>query len=119
MVTGSQKISKLINLFTQSSQLHYQASLDGDFRTANKQVSKINKIHKSLIKFGQDGRDALLALVEDKDPSVAAMAAAYSLKHNPETCIRVLKCLSSRPDLLGFQAKHALIRWNKGEWKIE
>jgi len=58
-----------------------------------------------------------VALTEDEP--AAGMAAAYSLKYDPDRSLTVLKRLAKDPGLLGFEASETIKRWKSGEWQLE
>lgn len=109
----------LIAKFTQAAKNHYEASLNGDWRTANKEAATIRKTVSKLGSLGVSGKEALLAQTDSQDFSVASMAAVYSLKYATEKSISVLARIAKEPGLLGFEAEQALQRWNEGEWHLE
>ncbi|NJM39409.1 MAG: hypothetical protein HC853_00885 [Anaerolineae bacterium] len=96
-----------------------EALLKGDWRTGNPLAKKYDAAFRKIIEYGEEGRNALLALTEHPNVSVAEMAAVYSLKYNPEQCLNVLRRLSSEPGLIGFGAQQAIQRWEEGSWQLE
>jgi carbamate kinase len=112
------KIENLIEKFCQAAN-HYMATLDGDWRTANREVATIRKTIKALRSFGDNGRDAILAQTDNPDLSVASMAAAYSLKNSSKKSISVLTRIAKEPGLIGFAAEQALLRWEEGNWHLD
>ncbi len=113
------KIDELINKFSLAARRHYEASLVGDWNTANQNAVVIRHIVKKLNSFGEEGRKALLDQTENQEPSVSAMAAVYSLKYDPEKSVNVLTEIAKEPGLIGFEAIQALQRWKEGEWKLD
>jgi hypothetical protein len=116
---SDRNLDSLIDQFITASTSHYSASLVGNWRIVNKEVSKIKKIVDHIRSFGADGQNALLVQLENQNPSVAAMAAIYSLKYNTEKSITALQKITTEPGLLGFEAEQALLRWKEGEWNLE
>jgi len=114
-----QKVEELIEKFTRAAKSHYEASLVGDWRTANKEAATIRSIVKKLGSLGENAREALLAQTDSQDLSVASMAALYSLKYATEKSVSVLTRIAKDPSLVGFEAVQALHRWNEGEWHLE
>lgn len=119
MAMNQEKIDDLIVKFTQAAKNHYEASLNGDWRTANKEAATIRKTVMKLRSLDACGKEALLAQADNQDPSVASMAAVYSLKYATKKSISVLARVAKEPGLLGFEAEQALQRWNEGEWHLE
>ena len=113
------KINVLIEDFNTAAKNHYEASLIGDWRTANKNAAIIRKTVKKLRSFGDEGREALLSLSDSEELSISAMAAVYSLKYAPEKSLSVLNRIAKETSLIGFEAGHAIQGWNEGTWRLE
>ncbi len=112
-------IKSLIDSFSNSAKTHYLATINGDWKTANKEISKLRHVFKEICKINEPARKKLLVLTENDDLAIASMAALYSLKYDPEKCISILKKIANEPGILGFQAIHAIQRWNEGKWNLE
>ncbi len=112
-------VEELIIKFTKAAKSHYEASLAGNWRTANKEAANIRKTIMLLRNLGENGKKALLAQTDNQDLPVAAMAASFSLKYATEKSISVLSRIAKEPGLVGFEAEQALHRWNEGEWHLE
>ncbi len=119
MDAKDKQIQKLLANFTEASINHYDASMAGDWRTANVQAKKINKSFLALANLGADARKALLDLVDMETLPVAAMAAVYSLKFSPERALATLQKIAKEPGLIGFEAEQAIKRWTEGSWQLE
>jgi len=113
------EINNLIEIFSSAAKNHYEASLIGDWRTANKKAAIIRKTVKKLRSLGDEAREALLAQSDSEELSISAMAAVYSLLYSPEKSISVLARIAKEPGLIGFEAEQALQRWREGTWKLE
>lgn len=113
------KIDELINKFTLAAKRHYEASLVGDWKTANQNAVVIRQIVRKLNGLGEEARKALLDQTKNQEPSVSAMAAVYSLEYAPEESVKVLTEIAKGPDLIGFEATQALQRWKEGEWNLD
>lgn len=111
------EIKELVEAFALESKKQYEASCDGKFRIANKTTDKINLLFAKIKTFGDNGRESLFKLTNDTDPSVALMAAAYSMKYKPKECIAIYKRIAKLPDLIGFMAQQGLK--NTDNWQIE
>ena len=115
----SEAIEKLIEAFTVASRAHYQATQEGDYKVANRQVDTINDAFLKLRELGPEAREALLHVAVNGSDAAAVMAAAYSLKYDPDRSLAVLKRLSKDSGILGFKASQAIKRWKSGEWHLE
>jgi len=112
-------LKKLIDVFVEASMKHHAAIMQGDWKTANLQAGRIHQTFLQLIAVGADGREALLKLTEHADWSVAAMAATYSIKFNPEKSLSTLRQISQAPGLIGLRAAQSIRNWENGTWELE
>jgi hypothetical protein len=119
MKTFKQTLQELLDTFVESVDGQQMAILQGDWRKGNSLAKRYDAAFRQIIKYGEEGRDALLALTDHPKLAVAEMAAVYSLKHDPERCLEVLRKISNEPGLIGFGAKQAIQRWEEGSWQLE
>jgi hypothetical protein len=112
------KIKVLVEDFITAAKNHYEASLIGDWRTANKNAAIIRKTVKKLRSLGDEGREALLSQSDNEELSISAMAAVYSLKYAPEKSLSVLNRSAKETSLIGFEAGYAIQGWNEGTWSL-
>jgi hypothetical protein len=113
------KIDSLIQSFVLYTENHHKATLAGDWREANKNARKRHKIFLNIIRIGDEAREALFALTKSEIDCIALMAATYSLKYKTEGAIEILKRLSKRNGLVGFEAQQSIKRWEEGNWRLE
>lgn len=104
------RIPQLIDAFIEVAKKHQTFSLS-DWKKANLEAKKIQKIFLDISALGQPGREALLDLVDSEERSVSLMVAVYSLKYNTEESLMALRNLTNEPGLIGFQAEQAIKRW--------
>jgi len=116
---NDERLKKPIGVFVEASVKHNAAIMQGDWKTANAQARRIHRSFLQLIGAGGDGREALLKLTDHPDWAVAAMAATYSLKFNPEKSLSVLKQISKDPGLIGLRAAQSIRNWESGTWELE
>lgn len=109
----------LIRLFREQALAHTTATMEGNYRVANKAADRVNQIFRQIIALGDEGRQALVALAEVSEDEVAILAAAYALKSDPKRSLAVLQRLTSNRGIIGFKAEHAIRRWKSGEWNLE
>lgn len=115
---NDQNISQLITEFIEAAKKHQTQSLV-NWKSANKEAKKLEKIFEKLKSLGRPGREALLELVNNEDCSVSLMAAVYSLKYDPSKSLEALRNMVKEDSIIGFQAEQAIKRWEEGTWKIE
>ena len=114
-----ENINSLIQSFILSTIAHHDATLNGDWRGANKSARKRHKIFLQIVEAGDTAREALLAQTKNDNIHIALIAAVYSLKYNPEQSLETLHWLADKPGLLGFEAEQAIKRWEEGSWRLE
>ena len=112
----NEKLSLLIRRFAIAAQAHQAALEDMDEDRANAHARIISGLYAAIIREGDVGREALLALIDSESQVVAGMAALFSLRYNPSRSLGVLRLLADQEGLLGFRASVALERWESGEW---
>ncbi len=113
---NDEKLSLLIRRFSIAAQAHQAAIEEMDEDRANAHARIIGGLYAAIIREGDIGREALLALLVSDNQVVAGMAAVYSLRYNPSRSLEVLRRLADRGGLLGFRASVAIERWENGEW---
>jgi len=113
---NDEKLSLLVRRFAVAAQAHQTALEDMDEDRANAHARVISGLHAAIIREGDDGREALLALLDSESQVVVGMAAVFSLRYNPTRSLEVLRMLADKGGLLGFRASVALERWESGEW---
>jgi hypothetical protein len=109
-----EKITVLVRRFSCTAQAHQAAMEDMDENRANAHARIISGLYEAIIREGDAGRDALLALLDSESQVVAGMAAVFSLAYNPQRSLEVLRALADKGGLLGFRASVALERWESG-----
>jgi hypothetical protein len=112
---NDEKLSLLIRRFAIAAQAHQAALEEMDENRANAHARVISGLYAVIIREGDVGREALLALLDSKSQVVAGMAAVYSLRYNPSRSLEVLRRLADKGGLLGFRASVAIERWENGE----
>ena len=110
---------ELVEEFAGAAEVHFEAIEALDEALANRQAARLAQLYKDIVLQGEEGREALLALIDSKNRAVAGMAAVYSLRYSPARCEALLKQLACQPGLLGFRAGAALQRWAEGDWPLE
>lgn len=107
---------KIKNDFVTQAANHYSATLEGDYK-------KANKIHKKLMKLyekanGIDEKNIFLEFLNNPNEGVRLWAATFSLKSNPETAVNCLNDLAGLPTIVSMDAKMVLGLWEKGELEL-
>jgi len=110
-------MERLLFRFEVAAKAHHEAMEAMDEEKADHQARLLVRLSSAILERGEPGRRGLLALTLRQDPAVAGMAAVYAMHLDPGGCLAVLRRISSLPGLLGFRAKVAVERWEKGEWE--
>jgi len=113
---NDEKLTLLIRRFAVAAQAHQAALEDMDEDRANAHARIISGLYAAIIREGDVGREALLALIDSESQVVAGMAAVFSLRYNPSRSLETLRILADKEGLLGFRASIAIERWESGEW---
>ena len=113
-VQQQEKVTKLIGWFVKAALRHAEAMEALEDELALAEVQDLNRYYHALRREG--GMERFLELLDHQDPAVAGMAAVYAMRQAPPRCRAVLVRISRLPGLIGFRAKAALERWERGEW---
>lgn len=112
----SAQLERLLNRLVWASRRHHAALESLDEETANRQADVIARIAAGILAGGEAGEEGLAALTRNPDPVVAGMAAVYLLPRKPEEALMALRRVAREAGLIGFRARCAIDRWEKGEW---
>ena len=115
---ADERVARLVRRFAVAARAHHAALETLDESGANTHARVIAGLFAAISATGEDGREALLLLVESPDPAVAGMAAVYSLRYRPEPCLTLLRGVATGKGLLAFRAAGALTLWEAGEWEL-
>lgn len=108
---------KYLNEFELECKKHFTATLEGDWRTCNKSMKKIQTIFDFLREHGSLNR--LMSLLDNELPEVRSMAALYCLPMNSEKCLKVLEEIYSNEDsILRLSTGQAIKNWKNGEYYL-
>jgi hypothetical protein len=115
---NSEDIEKLEQQYRGYAEAHGAATLNGDYKSANKNYGKLIAVLAALRKAGSDGHSALARLSGDTNEAVACWAATHSLPFDEGTALSVLERLSERTGPMGFNAKMVVQQWKNGQLVI-
>lgn len=110
---------KLVQIFRDAASRHFEASLNGDYKKANREAKTIRKTFHLLREMGEEGYQALMILLENEYGAVATAAAAYLLRYATDAATRVLQRHAQDKGLIGFESQQALERWREGDWHLD
>jgi hypothetical protein len=112
-------LRKLVGQFAEAVAAQTDAIWRGDHKTGNKFAKRYIAIFKRLREPGDEGRDALAALLDHDRPDVRVMAAAFLLRHRTETALAVLRQAAAGEGMIAFEASETLKRWQEGTWQLD
>lgn len=100
----------IIDQYISSCTIIELATDSGDYKKANKERPKLVSAYKWLEKNIQEAREILEELLQNSSPVVQTKAAAHCLCLNlcKEEALNVLKTVSTRSDIWGFNAEKVL-----------
>jgi len=113
------KLTKLVADFAEVAAQHYESLQEMNEEKANRLSGRIMQLYAEIRLMGNDGREALLARLESDCPGAAAIVSLYKQTYTTERSRKVLERLACEEDLMGFRARIALERWDKGELQID
>ena len=90
---ANQSFDEVLQLYITAAMLHGEATMKGDYKTANKQYKKLEKIYKRLEKDHVLAANLLEILFRHVDASVRMWASAHALDLNIRTddAVRILE----------------------------
>jgi len=96
-----------------------KAVLTSDVQKGTECAHRYMAAVRSLQRLGNEGRDALATLLNDRRSEVRVQAASYLLKYSGEQARLVLEREASGRGFTAFTALQVLKRWNEGTWNLD
>ena len=109
----------LVEKFADNVVKQTDATARGDARSGNKYAKRYIAAFEQLCSLGDQGRDALVVLLEHARADVRVMAAAFLLRHRTTEALAVLREASAGEGLIAFQAAQTIKRWEDGTWALD
>ena len=109
------QLSRLLVRFARAARSHHNALDSLDEGAANRQATILACLAAGILQEGDAGVAGLVTLTRDPDPVVAGMAAVYLPPSERELALAVLRRVADEPGLIGFRARGAIDRLEKGE----
>lgn len=110
-------VDEICKIYEKSGTLMYYATLSGDYKTNNKEGSRLINLYKLFEKDRAFGYQCIDKLLESHNVVVKTKAAAYclALEYKTEYAISVLQEISSDPQngIFGFNAEMTMKTWRK------
>lgn len=112
---------ELVEQFAYHEMAQRECLKRGDSIAGNRHARARSAVFEELVtRYGDEGRDALAALLRHSEPGVRAMAAAYLLRYKHREAMEVLReVAASGPSFSAFCAQQAMKRWEEGEWQLD
>jgi len=110
---------ELVKRFADAVALQTFAIWHGDARTGNRHARRRIAAFERLRERGDEGRDALMVLLQHERPDVRVKAAVYLLRHCTEKSLEVLRAAAAGESMVAFMAQQAIKRWEEGTWALD
>lgn len=108
---------EVLKQYEESGKIMYQATLDGDYKTNNKEWARLLKIYKYFEKNREFAMDCIKELLNSENVVIRTKAAAYclALNENVDAAVAVLSEISGKKEngIFGFNAEMTLEVWNE------
>ena len=115
-MTKIKDITTALSLFVEAATKHAEATIEGDYKTGNKNY---DKVLKSVSYLKEKGRiDELLQYLNHNVVGVRLAAATFLLPKYEKKGIEVLEEISKSSDFLSIIAETTLSEWKKGNLKL-
>ena len=110
-------VDEIIEVYEKSGKLMYDATLSGDYKTNNKEGTRLVKLFKMFEVDTDFGYKCIMRLFESHNVVVKTEAASYclALNYNVDYAVSVLQEIAENPDngIFGFNAEMTLKVWRK------
>ena len=112
-------IEEIAISYTDAAIAHYESTINGDYKKANKAHDKVVKCYKELKSIGEEGLNAIVELLNHPNHAVQGWSATHSLFIKPERAKLVIMDIIKNGDVHNsFNAKMVLSEWEKGKLKV-
>lgn len=118
-MTTSDQLQKLVVEFAENVAAQTDVMKTGDATTGNKHAKRYIKAFEALRRMGDQGRDALVPLMQHHRVDVRAMAAAFLLRYRHDEARRVLEEIARGRGFQAFAANESLKRWEEKTWQLD
>jgi len=114
---GAERLARMVGRFAVAARAHQHSLEEMDEERGGGHVRVLTGLYAAIVREGERGVEALLALLDSEDDVVAGMAAVFSLGSCTERSLAVLRRLAEGEGLLAFRARCAVDLWERGEWR--
>ena len=114
----TESIKKVIERYRQGAIMHSDFS---NTKKANKGADQVHACY-NILRETEEGRQVIIAMMDDSDPGVRGWAAVHSLQWVPQRARAVLEALSQSKDIpwqTSFDAEMTLKEYDKGNLKFD
>lgn len=109
----------LVELFAQNVVKQTQSIWHGDAKAGNRCADAYVRAWRQLRSMGDEGREALVKLLDHESSDVRSAAATCLLRYCTEKSRKVLQEIVAGEGLIAFEAQQALERWEEGNWHLD
>jgi hypothetical protein len=107
-------LKSLIDTYISSAIMHGEETEKCNSRLANKQYDINNKCFEEIKKYGNEGLNEVVKLMNHENVYVQITAAYRSLFIKPDIAVKKLDKLKKKKGEIGFNAKMILMEWENG-----
>ncbi len=111
-------VEDAIEKYIKFAAIHGECTESGDYKQGNKAHDKVLKALSQLRAAGDQGRQALVALLQHENASVRLWAATHLLKTDPAIAIEKLKEIAVGQGMIAFDAETVLSEFAKGTLQV-
>jgi len=109
----------LVQEFAANVTAQTEAILRGDAKTGNKHADRYMAAFRKLRAHGDEGREALVVLLNHPSVDVRTMAAAYLLRYRTAEAKAVLEEAARGEGMIAFECQYTLKHWADGTWALD
>lgn len=111
-------VQNAIDKYVKFAAIHGECTESGDYKQGNKAHDILLKALSKLRASGDQGRQALVALLQHENASVRLWAASHLLKTAPAIAIEKIKEIAAGNGMLALCAETVLSEFAKGTLEI-
>ena len=112
-------LDEIVREFADCVAAQSDAMARADPKLGNRFAKRYIAAFERLRSQGDEGREALAALLRDSRAEVRVMAAAYLLRYEHDEAKAVLEARATGDGPVAFGAAQALQRWKGGTWALD
>ena len=113
-----EQVKKLIDNFAYFVIKQNECLNKGDWKQGNKYAKKYIKSFDEIRKIGDSVKEKMKKLLVHENDGIKVTAASFLLRYCTYEAMNVLKEISKKPGIIGFEAQEFIKRWEEGSWSL-